>query len=101
MLIHSVMDLGSLLRARRQELGETQLKFAARIGKPQSWLSDFERGAIGNVYFATVIEVWAAAGMSISCDLPDRAATPRPDVDLGDIATEFDSDEEPGRGFGL
>ena len=45
MEIYSVRDLQAVARARRRELGLTQLAAAARAGVSRKWLSAFERGA--------------------------------------------------------
>jgi transcriptional regulator with XRE-family HTH domain len=95
MLIKSIHDLGATLKARRQKLGESQTVFAARIGKPQSWLSQFERAGIEHVYLSTVLDVWARAGLTLSSDLPGAIARSVQAEDWGDNAVDFDDDDAP------
>ena len=42
--IHSASDIGLLIRARRRELGYTQLELADRVGVGITYLSNLENG---------------------------------------------------------
>ena len=42
--IHSTADIGSLIRARRRELGYTQMELADRVGVGITYLSNLENG---------------------------------------------------------
>ena len=44
MRIHSVKDLGALVRTRRKERGWNQKQLASRVGVQPLWVSQFERG---------------------------------------------------------
>lgn len=80
----------------------TQAEFARLVNRPQSWLSEFERGEIDNVYMSTVMEVLAYAGLDIDVFNPDarpKPETPGPAPDMGDIATDFDDEPEDSQGL--
>ena len=42
--IHSTADIGLLIRARRRELGYTQMELADRVGVGITYLSNLENG---------------------------------------------------------
>lgn len=42
--VHTTADVGSLIRARRRELGYTQVELADRVGVGITYLSNLENG---------------------------------------------------------
>lgn len=44
MLVHSVSELGALVRDRRNQLGWSQSRLASKIGVQRLWVSQFEAG---------------------------------------------------------
>jgi transcriptional regulator with XRE-family HTH domain len=47
MQIRSTLDLGTLVRDRRREIGWSQTELARRIGTSRSWVSEVENGKAG------------------------------------------------------
>lgn len=78
--------IARLLRALRRQRRWTQRQLAAKLGIPQQWLSDLERGQLTGCSLK-VLESWTAAlGATLFLDV--RIAGPRPLVDARHAAIQ-------------
>lgn len=78
--------VGACLAAARRGVNVTQKELAARLGKPQSFVSEYERGqrrvdvvellvisqTLGSDPFDIFSEIARSAGRSDRCRLPDK-----------------------------
>lgn len=70
MRVHTVRELGGLVRDRRERLGLTQSEVAARASVTREWLVRFENGK-ATVPMTRVFDVLGALGLTVEVGAPD------------------------------
>jgi len=70
MRVHTVRELGGLVRDRREKLGLTQVEVAARAAVTREWLVRFENGK-ATVPMTRVFDVLGALDLVVDVDALD------------------------------
>ncbi|GAB96836.1 HTH-type transcriptional regulator/antitoxin HipB [Kineosphaera limosa] len=71
----SIRELGTVLRARRHELGLSQSELSERAGVSRPWLSRLEAGQHPRAEVQKVLDVIVALGLGIEVAIaPERSA---------------------------
>lgn len=102
MKVTTVHQIQTLVRGRRQELGQTQERTARKAGVSRKWLSDFERGATVAAELPLVLRLLTALGLrvDITDDSPsaiDPSPEAEPPTDLDDLLERFTTGEDGRR----
>ena len=90
MKINSMHDMASTIRGRRQDLGLSQARLAARAGVSREWVNSFEGGK-PTVEFGLVIRLLDALDLvlDVAPRGPDAGASAREQVDLDAFLEEY------------
>jgi len=101
--IHSILDLSSLVRGRRQALGLSQAELASRANVSRQWVSAFESGRPGSE-LRLILRLLEALELRLSVNPLEDPTSARPappdavDLDaLLEAHREARVEGEPGR----
>ncbi len=90
MRIRTAIELGALIRDRRQAAGFTQTELASKAGVSRRWLASLEAGKATSA-FELILRTLDALGLVISVDEEPEVSV---DVDLDQVLGTYD--ETPG-----
>ena len=89
MWIRTIGDIAGLVRARRKELGLSQVELARRVGVSRKWIIDLERGK-PTAEVSLVLNTLAATGLHLDAYDPRQRGASLP----ANVADRFDAAQE-------
>lgn len=71
MWVRTIDDIAEMVRARRKQMGLSQVELARRVGVSRKWIMDFERGK-PSAEVSLVLRTLAATGLHLDVRDPPR-----------------------------